>query len=117
MEEYTVSIHKSKGRQENEKTGNYKVNYENIEAQNKTKITNTLKKAQINVTKSQDKTQNEKVKQGDKITYTITAQNSGNDDGKVIIKDIKPANCKNVSAWIDANENKVKDAGEASVDL
>ena len=103
--------------QENEKTGNYKVNYENIEAQNKTKITNTLKKAQINVTKSQDKTQNEKVKQGDKITYTITAQNSGNDDGKVIIKDIKPANCKNVSAWIDANENKVKDAGEASVDL
>ena len=95
--------------------GDYKVTY-NVDG-NKTTITNTFRKPEITVTKSQNKEQNAVVKNGDSITYTITAENKGNKEGTVIIKDAKPENSTNVSAWLDVNENGQKDSNETVVDL
>ena len=101
--------------EDNAVNGDYKVTYA-IDG-NKTTITNTFRKPEITVTKSHNKEQNAVVKNGDSITYTITAENKGNKEGTVIIKDAKPENSTNVLAWLDANQNGQKDPNETIVDL
>ena len=72
-------------------------------------VTNTLKEADIDVTKSSDKT-NKTVAYGDKITYTITATNSGNASGSITITDTVPKNTELYSEIVltvyDENDNK-----------
>ena len=89
-------------------------------------ITNTILKTNIEVTKKQymqNSNQYVEVDNGtivradDYIIYLLEATNSGNKPGEVTIKDQKPENADNVEAWIDANENFVKDSEETIVDL
>ncbi|MCI8636955.1 MAG: DUF11 domain-containing protein, partial [Clostridia bacterium] len=71
-------------------------------------IENQVKKSSIKVTKESNPASGTKVKQGDKITYTIKLQNEGTKYGDIIIKDTIPEGTTFVEGSIKINGEVVE---------
>lgn len=85
LENYSIKEIKADGTTVVNANTQYNENY--ITTYSGTKVTNTFLKPNISVVKAVDE---ETARPGDILTYTITAKNAGNKEGKVTIKDTVP---------------------------